>query len=198
MKKTLTLAMVALSLWSGNAIAGKKITGTGATVELACWDYNKKANAHARTNGSCWGTCKPGNVTEKNGVFKYTFSNPNHAGSCPKKKYDGGSGLGDDAFAQRYPHPGGSQGGSGPQQDPGNAGTRFQQGYPHANYATLWAWNTTSAPVQFHCRVWRRPGENSQWTMHAERAFVLAAKTSTWQEGFHQFEVVQWRHECNR
>lgn len=86
------------------ADAGVNVTGTGATPELACWDYERKANRVADTNNTWYMSCNPSQPTLSGGQYTVTISVPNHGGRR-KSKYNR-TPMSDAAFLSTYPKPG--------------------------------------------------------------------------------------------
>lgn len=190
MKKCAIAILVTVTMVSP-AYAGKNIVGTGKSVEEACWNYNQRANTHARVSGSCWGTCKVSGVVEKDGQFSYSFNNPNHAGSCPKRKYDGGSGLNEPDFYSAYPPPAGIPNpyATTSSSQARSADWRFEDARPKAGQGVLLVWNTTTEDVRFDCEV------NKNGSVYARETFILPPN-NRYEKGYHSFQPDKWTATC--
>jgi hypothetical protein len=186
-----------MSLFSGLAFAGKDITGRGDTVDQACWNYNFKANQHAKSHNSCWGICVPEKVTTVNGKFEYTFNNPNQKGSCPEKKYDGGEGKTDKDFYAAYPPPAGIANPHAVPASPstGTASYIFRNHFPAANQGKLSISNTTSSEVRYNCEISRK--SKGVWGVYATELFIVQPNSSV-DKGYHSFDTVEWDAKCKK
>lgn len=109
MKNYQCVVFFAAIFWSTLAFAGKDIRGDGASPELACWNYELRANYHAGGGGAgCYASCKISEVKydESKKIYWYRFNNPNHSGSC-KSKYDRTTTYStEEDFARAFPRPG--------------------------------------------------------------------------------------------
>lgn len=194
MKLRIALVLVPLLMLAYPAFAGKLIEGSGKTSEQACWNYNRNANRHAYDRDSCWGRCKVERTTQSNGIYKYVFNNPNHGGSCPKAKYDGGSGFSDPEFVRRFPPPDGIPNPYPPQQSPpgGQVGFIVERGVPRENYATLRLWNLSNKPVTFYCTILLSPGGPTHTIEE-----VTLQPSAVFHKEYHRWESTSWDGICN-
>ena len=197
MKKLSAFVVCCILQSSGITFAGESITGRGDTAAQACWNYNYKANNHARVNGSCWGKCVAAKVVNVNGKFEYTFNNPNHPGSCPKAKYDGGGGRSDRDFYTAFPPPAGITNPYAALTTPsaGTASYSFIKNFPAANQAKLSILNATNSEVRFDCEIKRF--SNGAWGVYAVEFFIIQPRSSV-DKGYHSFDKVEWSATCKR
>lgn len=194
------LLLLALAVLSGQAVAGTDITGAGATEALACWDYERKANAHAKSRNTCYMSCKRDRLRPSGDGFSITINNPNQQGSCDNNKYDRQNPVADGVWVSRNPRPGtppvstnNVQTSSSPQR--GVNTVNFYPGVPSANYATLIIRNNTNVVGVTDYTIIVGDSGYSHPPRQIAHGRVTLNPGQSWQQQFHQWRAINWELE---
>jgi hypothetical protein len=175
------------------ALAGEYRTGTGATPEKACWDYNRQANRLADTNNTCYESCKPAKVVPKGTVYTYRNSIPNHERSCRKNKRYDRDPISTEEFLRRYPRPGTSAEAEVDETPVRGINTvDFKKHYPAPDRAVLTIVNNTSKVGVTSYSVSVRDSRYSFPARVIEEGQVTLKPQQSWSKEFLQWGAADW------
>lgn len=188
--------LLALFLSSTMSFAGEWIEGRGATPELACWDYNFKANQFAYgRGGGCYESCKGADkVTHDAAKNMYVFKldAPNNTNSCGASRYDRRTTYTDEAFRQQYPVP------SSLPRGPANAGaarrgiTTVSWFSPRENFVRVIITNRTLDRGITTISVWARDAGYSAPTREIAQETLTVEPGSSEVREFHSWRGTEW------